>query len=175
MPPLFTKLLAERLNETCELRVREAVEGGVLEPGMVWVAPGDYHMRIVNRGKEHRIKLDQGPPENSCRPAVDVLFASAAEVFGSRTVGAVLTGMGRDGQRGSALLKAQGACIIAQDEASSVVWGMPGSVVQEGLADVILPLDDIPGEIMFRLGISSRASRPIQPATGRMKEIPCLR
>ena len=184
MPPLFTKLLADRLNETCPLTVREAVDGGVIEPGVVWVAPGDFHMRISARsssqaGKELRIKLDQGPAENSCRPAVDVLFASAAEIFGGRTLAAILTGMGRDGQRGAAVLKAKGASVIAQDEASSVVWGMPGSVVHEGLADVILPLDDIPSEIISRVTAHSfnRNSKLNTQSSaglgGRMKEVPC--
>ncbi len=185
MPPLFTKLLADRLNETCSLKVREAVDGGLVEPGVVWVAPGDFHMRVSSRGgKELRIKLDQGPPENSCRPAVDVLFASVAEICGGRTLAAVLTGMGRDGQRGAATLKAKGAYIIAQDEASSVVWGMPGSVVQEGLADVVLPLDDIPREITARLtgvhgfsrGGHPKLSTQSSPGLGgRMKEVPCPR
>ena len=178
MPPLFTKLLADRLNETCPLTVREAVEGAVLEPGKVWIAPGDYHMRIVPRGREFRVKLDQGPTENSCRPAVDVLFVSAAEAFGGRTLAAVLTGMGRDGQRGCAVLKAKGASVIVQDQATSVVWGMPGSVAQDGLADAILPLDEIPKEIMARLGYPAGANcgpRVSQAAMGHGKEVPCPR
>ena len=182
MPPLFTKLLADRLNETCALSVREAVDGALIEPGAVWIAPGDFHMRVVAKGPEGaRIKLDQGPPENSCRPAVDVLFASVAEVFGSKVLAAVLTGMGRDGRRGAALLKAKGASIIAQDEASSVVWGMPGSVVQDGLADVVLPLDEIHREIIARASGSKLTSRParqipqLDVATGRAREVICPR
>ena len=175
MPPLFTKLLADRLNETSSLAVREAVEGSILEPGGVWVAPGDYHMRIVEHGREFRVRLDQGPPENSCRPAVDVLFASAAETFGGRTLAVVLTGMGRDGQRGCGLLKAKGASVIVQDEPTSVVWGMPGSVAQAGLADTILPLDEIPKEIMARVSGAKPIMRSTPSPIGRMKEITCPR
>ena len=186
MPPLFTKLLADRLNDTCALSVREAVDGALIEPGVVLIAPGDFHMRVVTKGaegagREVRIKLDQTPPENSCRPAVDVLFASVAEVFGCKVLAAVLTGMGRDGRRGAALLKAKGASIIAQDEASSIVWGMPGSVVQDGLADVVLPLDEIYGEIIARASgnkLTSRRPTPIPELdffTGRTNEAMCPR
>jgi two-component system chemotaxis response regulator CheB len=177
MPPLFTKLLAGRLNDACALRVREAVDGAVIEPGNVWIAPGDFHMRVAARGAQPRIKLDQEPPENSCRPAVDVLFASVAALFESRVLAAVLTGMGRDGQRGSALLKAQGATVLAQDEASSVVWGMPGSVVSEGSADAVVPLDEIPNEIMARIGRPGVVPRNprLTSLGGSAKEFPCPR
>ena len=185
MPPLFTKLLADRLNDICPLHVREASEGALISPGDVWIAPGDFHMRIALRGKELRIRLDQGPPENSCRPAVDVLFASAAAQFESRVLAAVLTGMGRDGQRGAALLKAKGATVLAQDEESCVVWGMPGSVVQDGSADAVVPLDEIPNEIMARIpgclflnrasNFTGKSSVDAPGAFGRMKEAPCPR
>ncbi|HEY3742184.1 MAG TPA: chemotaxis response regulator protein-glutamate methylesterase [Bryobacteraceae bacterium] len=182
MPPLFTKLLADRLNDSTPLRVREAVEGAIVRPGDIWIAPGDFHMSAILRGKELRLRLDQGPPENSCRPAVDVLFASVAAAFGEKVVAVVLTGMGRDGQCGAAQLKARGSSVIVQDEASSVVWGMPGSVVHEGLADAVLPLDEIPAEVIRRVtghgGVRPRASHLSAPSStgagaGRTKEATC--
>jgi two-component system chemotaxis response regulator CheB len=179
MPAVFTKLLADRLNEVSSLRVREAVDGALVEPGDVWIARGDFHMKIALRGLELRLRLNLDPPENSCRPAADVLFASAASVFGSKVLGVVLTGMGKDGQRGASLLKSKGASVIAQDEASSVVWGMPGSIVQEKLADAVLPLAEIPAEVMRRVGRGSnpmaRASNAFPGASGRSKEITCPR
>jgi two-component system chemotaxis response regulator CheB len=152
MPPLFTRLLAERLNSTCRLPATEASQNEPIEPGKIYLAPGDYHKKVALHGGEARILLDQGPHLNSCRPAVDALFASASEVYGGAVVAAVLTGMGQDGMRGAQLLKAQGAVILAQDEASSVVWGMPGAVVHAGLADRMLPLDRIVPEIVSLAG-----------------------
>ena len=144
MPPLFTRLLAERLNACCQLRVKEAECGELFTPGTIYVAPGDRHLRFSSTG---RAELDDGPPMNSCRPAVDALWLSLASVCAGAVTAVVLTGMGQDGLRGATALKAQGARIIAQDEASSVVWGMPGAVVHAGLADRILPLDRIAEEI----------------------------
>jgi two-component system, chemotaxis family, protein-glutamate methylesterase/glutaminase len=157
MPPLFTRLLAERLNASCPLEVREATHGAAVERGQVWVAPGDYHMRVVAEGTGIQLRLDQGPQENSCRPAVDVMFESVASLYGPAVVGAVLTGMGRDGQRGAELLRARGAYMIAQDEESCVVWGMPRAVVEAGLADNILPLDQIPEAILRRTALAPAA------------------
>lgn len=152
MPPLFTRLLAERLDTLTPLTVKEAVAGERPEPGRVYVARGDYHMRVVGGPTGAVIVLDQGPPENSCRPAVDVLFSSLAETYGGAVVAAVLTGMGQDGLRGVQRLKAQGAYIVAQDEASSVVWGMPGAVVNEGAADQVVPLDQVVPAILEQVG-----------------------
>jgi two-component system chemotaxis response regulator CheB len=159
MPPVFTRLLAERLTGRGALKFHEATDGDVLHPGEVWIAPGSYHMQIERKGAQRNtvVRLDQGPPENSCRPAVDVLFRSAAEVYGGRTLAIVLTGMGQDGLKGAERLRACGAQIIAQDEATSVVWGMPGFVARAGLADNVLPLDEIAGEI-GRLLLPSRLS-----------------
>jgi two-component system chemotaxis response regulator CheB len=151
MPPLFTRLLAERLQACTPLKVEEAAEGSLVTGGKVLIAPGDYHMRLRNTGKDLVICLDQSPPENSCRPAVDVLFRSVGETFGGSAVGAILTGMGQDGLRGVQTLKATGAFVIAQDEASSVVWGMPGSVVAAGLADSVVPLDHVIPEVLRRI------------------------
>jgi two-component system chemotaxis response regulator CheB len=151
MPPMFTRLLAERLQAHTKLRVVEASEGSRIEPGLVLIAPGNYHMRIRRQGRQGSVTLDQAPPENSCRPAADVLFSSAADVYGGATIGVVLTGMGRDGLRGCEILKGQGAYIIAQDEASSVVWGMPGFVSKAGLADATVSLQAVVPEILGRL------------------------
>jgi two-component system chemotaxis response regulator CheB len=151
MPPLFTRLLAERLQTCTPLKVEEAAQGSEVVPGKILIAPGDYHMRLRNAGKGLMVSLDQAPPENSCRPAVDVLFRSAGEVFGGAAIGAILTGMGQDGLRGVEVLKAAGAFVIAQDEASSVVWGMPGAVVSAGLADVVVPLENVIPEVLRRI------------------------
>ncbi|MFO0646823.1 MAG: chemotaxis response regulator protein-glutamate methylesterase [Polyangiales bacterium] len=154
MPPLFTRMLADRLGASGPLRVREASHGDVLTPGGVWIAPGDFHMRVERQGLSTVIALDKGPPENSCRPAVDVLFRSVAEVYGERALALVLTGMGQDGLRGAEAIHARGGRIIAQDEASSVVWGMPGAVVRAGLAGSVLPLQEIADDVTRRVGSS---------------------
>lgn len=151
MPPMFTRLLAERLRTTSSLRVSEAVHGQPAEPGCVYVAPGDHHMRVVRTDAGGlKLMLDQGPPENSCRPAVDVMFRSAAEACGAGVLGVVLTGMGQDGMLGARRIVEAGGTVLAQDEATSVVWGMPGAVVREGLAEKALPLGDIALEICRR-------------------------
>jgi two-component system, chemotaxis family, protein-glutamate methylesterase/glutaminase len=148
MPPLFTRLLAERLNATCKLKVEEATESEAVEAGRILIAPGDFHMKVAANGGGVRVHLDQSPRQNSCRPAVDALFASVAEVYGGAVLALILTGMGQDGLRGVEILRARGARILAQDEASSVVWGMPGAVVNAGLADCVLPLDGMVSEIL---------------------------
>ncbi|MFN7922165.1 MAG: chemotaxis response regulator protein-glutamate methylesterase [Bryobacteraceae bacterium] len=148
MPPMFTRLLAERLQKDSPLQVREAQAGDTVTPGHVWIAPGNYHMRLKQSGQQVVISLDQGPQENSCRPAVDVLFRSAAEVYGGAVVASILTGMGEDGARGVAALRPLGAYVIVQDEPTSVVWGMPGAVANAGLADEILPLDAVAPRII---------------------------
>ena len=148
MPPLFTRLLAERLNSTCHLPVGEATQGEMVEPGNILIAPGDFHMKLASNGDSVCVSLDQSPRQNSCRPAVDALFASTGEVYGGAALAVILTGMGQDGLHGVEILKAQGASILAQDEASSVVWGMPGAVVNAGLADHVLPLDEVVPEIL---------------------------
>jgi two-component system chemotaxis response regulator CheB len=151
MPPMFTKFLAERLDAVSPLTVLEAAGGEEPRPGCAYVAPGDYHLKLTRNGSQTATVIDQSPPENSCRPAVDVLFRSMAEVYGGGVVAAVMTGMGQDGMRGAIQLKARGARVIAQDEASSVVWGMPGSVVRAGAADLVVPLDGIVAAILEHL------------------------
>jgi two-component system chemotaxis response regulator CheB len=148
MPPLFTRLLAERLHATCNLPVSEATQDGPVEKGKILIAPGDFHMRLSTAGGSVRVALDQSPRLNSCRPAADALFTSTGEVYGGAVLAVVLTGMGQDGLRGAEILKARGAQVIAQDEATSVVWGMPGAVVSAGLADRVLPLNDVVPEIL---------------------------
>lgn len=148
MPPIFTRLLAERLQNLTKLRVREACDGMSIEPGGIYLAPGDYHMRVVTRGKCKVLALDQAEPENFCRPAVDSLFRSVADVYGGAVIAVILTGMGQDGRLGVERLRKEGAWVIAQDEASSVVWGMPGAVTRAGLTDAVVDLKAIVPEIL---------------------------
>ncbi len=143
MPPLFTQKLAQQLSQVGSVPVHEAADGEPVMRGSAYIAPGDYHMEVVDKNGDRRIRLNQNPPENFCRPSADVLFRSVARVYGAHAVGVVMTGMGRDGLKGSEALKEAGAPIVAQDEATSVVWGMPGHVVKHGLADAIAPVDRI--------------------------------
>jgi two-component system chemotaxis response regulator CheB len=151
MPPMFTGFLADRLQKQTPLKVLEAAEGSKVEPGTVLIAPGDFHMRVRRNGTSLEATLNQDPPENSCRPAVDVLFRSVAEVFGYAAIGVVLTGMGHDGLRGVETMREQGAYIIAQDEATSVVWGMPGAIARANLADAVVGLPQIVPQILRHL------------------------
>jgi two-component system chemotaxis response regulator CheB len=152
MPPLFTAMFAERLDRVAPMRVREAADGDVVAPGEVLVAPGGRHLMVSRSAGVVRAVIDDGPPENFCRPAVDTLFRSAAEVYSGRAVALVLTGMGHDGLEGCRLLAEQGARIVVQDEPSSVVWGMPGAIAGAGLAHDVLPLDAIAGKLAATLG-----------------------
>jgi two-component system chemotaxis response regulator CheB len=159
MPPMFTRLLAERLCAQSKLTVEEGQPGGALRPGHVWLAPGDFHMTVDRDGTVVRVRLQRGPPQNSCRPAADVLFRSVAQVFGPNSLAVVLTGMGQDGLRGSEAIRAAGGQVIAQDESTSVVWGMPGFVARAGLADRVLPLGLVAPEIVRRVR-AGRGARP---------------
>jgi two-component system chemotaxis response regulator CheB len=152
MPPLFTRLLAERLHSTCRLPVEEAVQGAPVTAGKILIAPGDFHLKVTSGGGCVRVCLDQSLPQNFCRPAVDALFTSAGEIYGGAVIAVILTGMGHDGLLGARILKVRGASVLAQDEASSVVWGMPGAVVGAGLADRVLPLAQIVPEILRLAG-----------------------
>ena len=147
MPPMFTRLLADRLTAQSSLKVHEAATGMVVQPGNAYVAPGDYHMTVVRSGDQVRIVTQQDPPENSCRPAADVMLRSVATAYGAGSLAVILTGMGQDGLRGCESIRLAGGQVIAQDEASSVVWGMPGYVVKAGLATQELPLDQIGAKI----------------------------
>jgi len=148
MPPMFTRLLAERLDSSSPIKVVEAQEGMELRPGLVLVARGDHHLRFRRTGAAVATTLDQGEPENSCRPSVDVMFRSAAQVYGASAFAVMLTGMGSDGLKGTYLLKNAGARSLVQDRETSVVWGMPGAVAEAGLADQVLPLNEIPAALV---------------------------
>ncbi len=150
MPPMFTKLLAERLDQKSAIAVHEGAEGKVLKPGECWIAPGGQHMIVVRQGDHLILRLTNDPPENSCRPAVDPLFRSIAAT-GVTTLAVILTGMGEDGLRGGTQLVEKGNPLIAQDQATSVVWGMPGAVVKHRVAEAAYPLAQIAGEIVRRL------------------------
>lgn len=152
MPAMFTQLLAERLNGVCSISVAEGKRDMILQPGQAVLAPGGFHMRVIRTGSAMVVKIDEGPKENSCRPSVDVLFRSIADNLGGRAIAAVMTGMGQDGLAGARLLKCRGATILAQDQATSVVWGMPGAVVRANLAERVLPLARIVPEILGKVG-----------------------
>ncbi len=159
MPPFFTKHLADRLNSKSSIKIQECVAGAQLNPGEAWIAAGNYHMVLVDNTRMVTLEINQAPPENSCRPAVDVLFRSVAKVYGARTLAVILTGMGQDGFIGCEHIRDAGGRILAQDEKSSVVWGMPGYIARAGLADKVLPLNEIGPEILRRV----REGRPTTP------------
>ena len=151
MPEMFTKLLADRLNEKSAIQVSEASAENQLRPGHALVAPGGFHMALVRKGSVVETILNKDAPENSCRPAVDVLFRSVAGIYGANTLAVVMTGMGQDGLLGGHKIKEAGGRIIAQDKESCVVWGMPGAVAEAGLAEELIPLNRIGSEITRRV------------------------
>jgi two-component system chemotaxis response regulator CheB len=163
MPSGFTKSLADRLDQLSHLDVREARSGDQVGPGMVFLAPGGYHMRVTTKGE---IQLDQGATECGVRPSVNVTMESAARVYGASVLGVVLTGMGSDGTRGATLIKGAGGKVIVQDEATCAVYGMPASVVEAGKADKELPLPYIADEIVQIC--RERTARPRQRAKARV-------
>jgi two-component system chemotaxis response regulator CheB len=163
MPPLFTRYLAERLDTAGPLPTREAAGGELLEPGQIWIAPGKYHLELERKGEAVFTKLTQAAAENSCRPAADVLFRSAAATFGSGVLAVVLTGMGQDGLVGARAIAVAGGQILAQDEASCVVWGMPKAVERAGLAESVLPLEQLAGEIAMRCDRRASLSQRMAP------------
>jgi two-component system, chemotaxis family, protein-glutamate methylesterase/glutaminase len=148
MPPTFTTILAEHLARTSRRPTREPAHGETVRAGNIYLAPGGRHMRVERQNGTAVIALDDGPPINYCKPAVDPLFSSAAQVWGSWVLAVILTGMGNDGTGGAGDIVAASGSVIAQDEASSVVWGMPGSAVQAGLCSAVLPLDAIGPKIV---------------------------
>lgn len=152
MPPTFTTILAEHLSRAVGRPAHEAIDGEEVRAGRIYIAPGGRHMRVVRRDGNPVIALDDGPLVNFCKPAVDPLFDSAAEIWGSKNLAVVLTGMGSDGTRGAATLTAAGGTVIAQDEETSVVWGMPGSVANAGLCSAVLPLDQIAPKVARLFG-----------------------
>jgi two-component system chemotaxis response regulator CheB len=163
MPKLFTNVLAERLNRCCPLKVLEGRQGAQLQPGVVWLAPGDMHMEVSLRSggsgaAATHVRLHSQEPLHHCRPAVDYLFLSAARVYGAGALAVVLTGMGSDGLDGARAIHDRGGIVLAQDEASSAVWGMPGRVAEAGIAAAVLPLDALAREINQRVS-AGRARR----------------
>jgi len=152
MPPMFTKILAERLAHKSALAVVEASDGDRLRPGTAYIAPGDRHLAIAGRDRD-LLQVYDGPHENSCRPSVDPLFRTVAERYGPHALGVVMTGMGSDGLRGAEQLAAAGARLLVQDEETSVVWGMPGFVARAGLADAVVPLQGLRAEIVRRVAV----------------------
>jgi two-component system chemotaxis response regulator CheB len=143
MPPTFTTILAEHLARASHRPAREAIEGEIVKAGQIYLAPGGHHMRVVRHGTDAVIALDDGPSVNYCKPAVDPLFISAIDVWQGGVLAVVLTGMGSDGMRGGKEIVAAGGSVIAQDEATSVVWGMPGAAANAGICAAILPLAQI--------------------------------
>jgi len=167
MPELFTRLFAERLDGHCRLRALEAVEGDPVRAGTIYIARGNWHMEAraaAQGGQRATVHLTQGPMENHCRPAVDVLFRSAVAVYGSAVLAVVLTGMGADGMQGSRVIRAGGGVVIAQDQASSIVWGMPGAVTNAGLAQRVLTLEAIAPEILRLCSRQRAESRELREA-----------
>ena len=150
MAQMFTRFFAERLASQIQLPVVEPVDGQHVQPGVVYVAPGDFHLTVLRRNGTAMFALDQGAPQHSHRPAADVLFRSVAEAYGSRALALVLTGMGQDGLCGCEHITTAGGRVLVQDEATSVVWEMPGLVARAGLADAVLPLGEIAGELVRR-------------------------
>ena len=165
MPPLFTKQLADRLHDGCAISVREAATGDQLAPGLALIAPSDRHLVFDRKANGVTAKLSDAPAENFCRPSVDTMLRSVHATFGGRVLTVMLTvmltGMGADGCKETGLLRDAGGYVIAQDEESSVVWGMPGAVVHAGFSDVVVPLEGVARAIVDR--VATAGSRPARP------------
>ena len=185
MPKLFTGALAERLDKCCALRVEQAYDNAAIRPGTVWLAPGDAHMEVAPRramaaegdrgeGSSSRVRLHQQEPLNHCRPSVDYLFFSAARMYGAGTLALVMTGMGADGLNGARAVHDGGGVVLAQDEATSAVWGMPGRISEAGIASGTLPLWGIASALKQRVN-AGRLARPevasASPATVVRREM----
>jgi two-component system chemotaxis response regulator CheB len=153
MPATFTTILAEHIGRVSKRPTAEGKDGETIEPGKIYLAPGDNHMVVESEGTRKIVKLNKNPPENFCRPAVDPMFRSLAAAYGASVLGVVLTGMGADGAKGGKALAEAGGSVIAQDEASSVVWGMPGATAQTGMCSAVLPVDKIAAEIARIAGV----------------------
>jgi len=159
MPPAFTPILAQHIDRLNILPCAEAKDGDVLEPGKILLAPGDKHLLVHRQGARLVARLSDGPQENFCRPSVDPMLRSACEAMDGRVLVAMLTGMGQDGLLGTRQIIEAGGALVAQDEASSVVWGMPGAVVRAGLAHAVLPLPQIGAKLIAMLGMCKGALR----------------
>lgn len=156
MPPVFTGLLAKRMDAICPLNVVEAKDGDRIDESGIWIAPGGIHLTVVGEGAHVRLRFDDGPPVQSCKPAVDVMFQSVAKCYGEKALAVVLTGMGMDGCDGAQAISKAGGRVVIQDEESSVVWGMPGAVAKTGIADGEFPI----GMLASELASSARAGNP---------------
>ncbi|MBX6323168.1 MAG: chemotaxis protein CheB, partial [Rhodospirillaceae bacterium] len=143
MPPTFTTIMARHLATAAGAEAAEARDGEPVRGGRIYVAPGGLHMTVTAEGRDRTIRLDRAPPENFCRPAVDPMLRSVARAYGRRALAVILTGMGRDGTAGARAVAEAGGTVVAQDEPSSVVWGMPGAAVEAGVCDAVLPLAEI--------------------------------
>ncbi len=163
MPPVFTRQFAQRLDRLSALRVVEAVDGTPLLPGTVHLAPGDHHLTVRSGARGVTTMVSQGPPENFCRPAVDPLFRSVVAAYDGAVLSVVLTGMGADGRNGASVVRDAGGTVVVQDQATSVVWGMPGAVASAGLADEVLPLDRIAEAITRHLAGPPARTQPGRP------------
>ena len=159
MPAGFTTSFAKRLDGLCRIRVKEAVHGERVLPGHAYIAPGDMHLSLGRSGANYVTELDQGPPVNRHRPAVDVLFRSAARNAGANALGVILTGMGKDGAAGMLEMRNAGAYNVAQDEASCVVYGMPKEAVAHGGVHEVLPLHQIGQHVLAKLSAHGRVTR----------------
>ncbi|HEY2040772.1 MAG TPA: chemotaxis-specific protein-glutamate methyltransferase CheB [Edaphobacter sp.] len=180
MPKVFTSVLAERLDRCCQLRVAEAYHGARLQPGVIWIAPGDAHMEVASSAARFegdvrggQVRLHYQEPLHHCRPAVDYLFLSAARMYGSGALALVLTGMGSDGLEGARAIHARGGVVLAQNEASSAVWGMPGRVAESGIATAVLALDAMAREVNHRvlagrIGKIEAVSQPVSSIRGEV-------
>jgi two-component system chemotaxis response regulator CheB len=151
MPPAFTKSLADRLNSLSSVTVKEAEQNDVIRPGLVLIAPGDYHMLLEREGGKVVVKLNQNPPIGGHRPAVDPMMESVARIYGSKAIGVILTGMGHDGANGMQAIKHQNGQTIAEDQSTSVVFGMPKSAIELGVVDKVAPITGIASEIVKAL------------------------
>jgi len=160
IPAQFSKTFAERLDALCAMEVREAVDGDQIRPGLALIAPGDYHMMLIRENDCYRVSLNQQPLVHFVRPAVDMLFSSAAACVGKYGVAALLTGMGSDGATGMKNLRGAGAFTIAQNEESCVVYGMPRAAVELGAVERVLPLDKIPAAIIQAVRTRALNSSP---------------
>jgi two-component system chemotaxis response regulator CheB len=155
MPATFTTILAEHISRLTGLAAAEATDGEPISASRVYIAPGDYHLLVEAQSTMRRLRLNKGPPENFCRPSVDPMLRSLAQVYGRRVLSVILTGMGHDGLRGGEALVAAGSGVVAQDEKTSIVWGMPGAVAMAGLCSAVLPIDEL-GPFISR--VAGRAS-----------------
>jgi two-component system chemotaxis response regulator CheB len=169
MPPTFTTILAEHLGRTIARPAHEGLHGETVSAGTLYVAPGGRHMQIERKGEQARIVIDDGPPVNFCRPSVDPLFTSAAATYGVGTLAVVLTGMGADGAAGAERVAAAGGSVIAQDEATSVVWGMPGAAAEAGVCSGVLALEAIAPKVIELVtgGAPAAPKAPTTPEAAR--------